>query len=84
MDKTAILITPDHTLVGDEILQPTSITVVLENGHAYELEYIVTLLMKADKRNQPKRPSRVKRFFHAVKQAMAEAENISTPNENKT
>jgi len=69
-----ILITPTQTMIGDKICHPTTISVVLENGHSYDLDLITTLLTKHDKKTHkgPGLFKRTKRFFQAVKQVMKE------------
>jgi hypothetical protein len=69
-----ILITPEQTIIGGEVIHPTTISIVLENGHSYELQQILKLLEKHDKKTAPRKPffSRTKRFFSAVKQVLKE------------
>ena len=69
-----ILITPDQTLIEGEILHPTTISIVLENGHSYELIKARELLTKYDKKinKGPNIFKRTKRFFGAVKQVIRE------------
>ena len=71
-----ILITPEHTLLGDEIIHPATITVVLENGHSYDLDSILAQLDKLDKKQRAKWVpfKRIRRFAKAVKIALNETE----------
>ena len=70
-----IVIAPEHTKINDEILHPCTISIVLENGHSFDIHEIVELLEKHDKKvNKSRRPGRVKRFIRAFKEAMDESD----------
>ena len=68
-----LLITPNHTLLGDEIIKPDHIAIVLENGISHDLDTIVALLEKHTPK-EPKKPwfNRTKRLLKAIKIAYAE------------
>ena len=77
MKNNSILITPDATLVAGKTMTPDSINIVLESGTSYDLDTILELLHKLDKK-KVKRPSifnRTKRGFRAFRAAMKETEN---------
>lgn len=76
-DKTTsvtILISQDQTIVGDTVLHPDCISILLPNGRAYNIEDTIAILQQHDK----KRPSRLRikarfgRFATAFKKAMDE------------
>lgn len=67
-----IVIGPNHTKIGDEIVTPCSISILLENGHAFDIDEVITLLEKVDK-GKMKKPGRVKRFGKAFKTAFKES-----------
>ena len=77
-----IVIAPDVTKIDDEYYTPCSISVVLENGHSYDIDVIVNLLEKHDKKvskiGRIKKPGRIKRFARAFKQAVKESTNEET------
>ena len=73
-----ILITPLQTSIGNEIIKPDNIAIVLENGHAYQIDDVIDILEKHDKKKPSKLrvKRRIKRFTAAFKSALAEsAEN---------
>lgn len=80
MPNNTILITPDQTLVAGKSMTPDNISIVLENGHSYDLDTILLLLMKHDKKKikKPGLLMRTKRGLTAFKQAMRETSD--TPN----
>jgi hypothetical protein len=84
-DKNTILITPEQTLIGGKPMQPTSINIILDNGHSYDLDTMVTLLEKHDRKVSKKLNifSRTRRGFRAFKQAIKETDN-SNSNETRT
>ena len=56
-------------------MTPDNISIVLENGHSYDLDTVLLLLMKHDKKKTGKGPSftmRTKRAITAFRQAMKE------------
>jgi hypothetical protein len=69
-----ILITPDQTIIAGEVIHPTSINIVLENGHSYELIDTLKLLEIYDKKTRQRKPffSRTRRLISAVKQVLKE------------
>jgi hypothetical protein len=69
-----ILITPDQTIIAGEVIHPTSINIVLENGHSYELIDTIKLLEIYDKKKRQRKPffSRTRRLISAVKQVLKE------------
>ena len=77
MPNNTILITPETTLVAGKAMTPDSINIVLESGTSYDLDTILELLHKLDKKKIPKPSliSRTKRGFRAFRAAMKETEN---------
>ena len=69
-----IVIMPDHTIIGGEILHPTTISLILENGHSYDFHQVLKLHTKHDKKANkgPNVFKRTGRFFSAVKQVIRE------------
>jgi len=76
MPNNTILITPEQTLVQGKAMTPDNISIVLENGHSYDIDNVIDLLEKFDKKHAKKTPLRirVKNGFSAFKQAMKETE----------
>ena len=76
MPNNTILITPEQTLVQGKTMTPDNISIVLENGHSYDIDSVIDLLEKFDKKHAKKTPlrTRVKNGFSAFKQAMKETE----------
>jgi len=73
-----ILITPLQTSIGHKIIKPDNITIVLENGHAYQIDDVIDILEKHDRKKPSKLrvKKRIQRFKAAFKTALAEsAEN---------
>ena len=69
-----IIIGPNHTKIDNDILTPCSISIVLENGHSYDIDQIIELLDKDDtRRAKSNTPGRVKRFTRAFKTAIKES-----------
>jgi hypothetical protein len=69
-----IIITPNHTKIDDEIITPCSISIVLENGHSFDIAEVAHYLEAIDlKNNKETRPGRIKRFTKALKQAVKES-----------
>ena len=76
MPNNSILITPDQTLVAGKSMKPDNISIVLDTGTAYDLDTILELLYKLDKKKirKPSIFSRTKRGFRAFQAAMKETE----------
>ena len=69
-----IIIGPNHTKIDSDIVTPCSISVVLENGHSYDIDHIIQLLETEDARKfKAKNPGRAKRFVRAFKTAVKES-----------
>ena len=75
-----IVIAPNHTKIDDKIITPCTISIVLENGHSFDIDEIVHLLDKHDrKKHKIKRPGRIRRFFRAFKEAARESADEDRP-----
>jgi len=75
-----IVIAPNHTMIDDEFCTPCTISIVLENGHSYDIAEVVHLLEGIDrKKNKVKRPGRIRRFARALKTAVKESADEDTP-----
>ena len=75
--SNSILITPEATLVAGKAMQPDNISIVLDTGTAYDLDTVIAMLEKHD-RKKIKKPSifaKTKRGFTAFRAAMKETEN---------
>jgi len=69
-----LVIAPNHTKIDDEFITPCTISIVLENGHSYDIDEIVNMLEKHDhKTRKAKKPGRIKRFTKAFKEALQES-----------
>ena len=81
MTNKSILITPEQTLIKGKPFAPDSINIVLENGHSYNLDTLLDLLEKHDKKRGKKTPffSRVKRALHAFSKTLAETDSATSP-----
>lgn len=71
-----ILITPSQTLIGDEIIKPDNIAVVLENGHAYDIDDVIDILTVHDRKKPSKLriKRRIQNFTSAFKAALKETD----------
>jgi hypothetical protein len=80
-----ILITPDQTLIAGEVVHPTSINIVLENGHSYELIDTIKLLEIYDKKKRQRKPffSRTRRLISALKLLLKEESDNPHDNPQK-
>ena len=77
MPNNTILITPEATLVAGKSMTPDNISIVLTNGHSYDLDTILELLTKHDKKTVkgPKLTTRIGIGYRAFKQAMKETDD---------
>ena len=77
MANNTILITPETTLIAGKSITPDSVSVVLPNGHSYDLDTILELLTKHDKKTVkgPKLTTRLGIGYRAFKQAMKETDD---------
>jgi len=80
MTNNSILITPDATLVCGKTVHPDSINIVLESGTSYDLDTILVLLYKLDKKKIKKLGlfARTKRGFTAFNKALKETDPTLT------
>jgi len=82
-DHTTILITPEYTIVAGEIVHPDNMAIVLENGHSYDIDIVVDMLERHDKKKHKNKPRIFRRIRH-VKQALGKAIKESIDDEQTT
>ena len=70
-----VIIGPQHTSVDGKIFQPNNISVILENGHSYDIDEIIDMLEKIDKKKKKKKRifRRIRHVGQALNTAMREA-----------
>lgn len=76
-----IVIAPNHTKIDDEVITPCTISIVLENGHSFDIDEIVNHLEAVDKKRakKVKKPGRIRRFGRALKAAIKESAEEDSP-----
>ena len=67
-----ILITQDQTIVNGIVTQPDNISIILPNGHAFDIEEIITILQREDARKPARKRVKLTRFTSAFKKALKE------------
>ena len=76
-----LIITPTNLIIDDKITaSPVNISVIIPNGHSYDIEEVIAHLVRVDEQKPPKKRlqpfRRTKRLFKAFKAALKEMDDV--------